>query len=971
MNIAAALNYDKLTKEEKLKLYEAFSATYNRVSLFRFVLASNYLENLDQAKETADTELIKALKFFADFEIEEIPQSTLRILKKLFDKKCHLILAQGADKELKIWLKKLNNENTVTECISQRLSQKLSLNEAWAYHSIVNENFYNHEGLANSMSARLKESILDFDGDLQNLVEKLESLTERKSSFEVGTLGGEALLAKDRNLTRKDIELILDTDAFWSKQKYENFGEQPSKALENLRAHSQGYNIELTEELHKMLLRKIEALNDELSIEDRIHLWNKLTERGTSVPSDENFDVIYENIKHEKTKKKFQKNALRRGHLHDSHIKKKLLHEEIDSILKSSTGQERLKDPEERVKLIHEIATLSKNSLGEGLAHNSILEDLSNRIDSTRIESSEIEKLKGHLEQEAKNRDDIVKLLESILQEIRSWSKDRQWDLILFLVGHKTTITHKNTSRYLYKYGLTPLSLRKNFQNLPKKIQNVLIDGALSHKGGLMENPNKVDYWTQTIIDYLVQMVEEPYRDTAREIIDAFVHTYQSSEGLKYFRSTLFAYVLVASQKGQSSAETIAQICLEFGTFGIKLGQFLLATKVLPEAQNQALSKLEDKARYIEREEMYKDLEEIFEGEIPYEIKNIEGSASLKYVVRAIRKSDGEEVVLKVLSKDAKIHTPFEKKLMKRIADRLVEVHGAKYRLFKFAVSAAVKAIETELSFEAEVQKSEIASENMYKNCNHENISFSLMKEKLLHERVIEAEYAPGKSFSRVTKELQKELSKAITVCEKENLFPSSEENGEAIYLDHDRHPGNYRVGENFVHPIDFGQLQVMSAEEREQIISLSAIAAILNTMGQAESQWAINSIMRPVSLKILEILKLNTKDHKEASLSYELAAQFSHHPNDEFTTSYYRLISLLDEKGFLDCAKIAKMGLYSFPKALMQISRFNSFLEGDEKESLEEHFYKLAKTKAERYAKEMELKEPEFKEICWWLLGY
>jgi hypothetical protein len=494
---------------------------------------------------------------------------------------------------------------------------------------------------------------------------------------------------------------------------------------------------------------------------------------------------------------------------------------------------------------------------------------------------------------------------------------------------------------------------------LPHSYQYKMVDALLAQEGGLLNVLSADNVWFQTITEYFVDMVDPGGQVIVRELIDAYLYAL-NSPGMKYFKTDLFAHLLVSSRKGKNSSEIVAQVCQHFGAFGIKLGQFLLATGILPENENKALRELEDSARAPTREEVYADLREIFGSEnIPYKIRTVLGGASLKYVVLAT-KEDGSEVVLKILAKDALIHTPLEEKIMKRIAVYLVEKHGQKYSVFKTAVFAAAEAVRRELSFEDEVRRSNIARSHMYKNCGLDSVSFQLVKDRFVHQRLIEAEFAPGISIHDLNPDSKSLLSSAILRCELQNIFPSAKD--AKIYFEPDRHFGNYRVTEERVTPIDFGQLHVMSVQQRDRIIDVFAVSGILSKIGEYDS-YLSRAMMAPiidrVVVKLAEILDIDFSSSKtsRSKLVRHLAEGFYMRSGENGVTSYYRLLSILEDDGFLDKLGEERIPFYDFPKGLLQIARFTKNLNPvDQTESVEERFTNFAIQRAESIAKELGL---------------
>ena len=111
-----------------------------------------------------------------------------------------------------------------------------------------------------------------------------------------------------------------------------------------------------------------------------------------------------------------------------------------------------------------------------------------------------------------------------------------------------------------------------------------------------------------------------------------------------------------------SSGQVLKKVLEVFGTTGVKIGQFLVASQLLPEDEIKYLRVLHDKAIVPERESIYRDLRQINGGkDLPVEIQDLVGAASLKYVMSVIAQqkdsSLSQRIVLKTLRIEAMANT--------------------------------------------------------------------------------------------------------------------------------------------------------------------------------------------------------------------------------------------------------------------------------------------------------------------------
>ena len=842
------------------------------------------------------------------------------LLPDLAGDRCDLFFKFNAEYSLETIIREVKAKDNIHQCLVREISRHAEFGKIIRHISFLKKNFPDDEKTINLASRKL-HSILTRYASLQEFVSDLEKNAFNEDSpvfFEVASSIGESLAERSHLITNiADIHLVLETQSFWAYRKSDaqDINSEALDLLKSIRRSSNGYNIELTEKLHGILYAKWKSFNPNPSQEEAVAIWEKMVKRGTSIYSDQLFWEVYSLSTGPEHRQKLEEYALA-GLLHNQEKKKHLVMNKIHNsqFFEKIKSLDPLRDREERAEIINAIVKSSKEALGTSTAHLEIMEAISKDIETTEKESALVEKGKYDVTGVGKEaRDDSFGLLTAITGEMKQWSKERQWDLILFLVGHRESIDAASRN-FLLKLGLTPLRLRDLFDALPSSYQYTSMDALLNQRNGLLETISLKEEWTRRVVDHLLSLVHQDARQIVEEMVDSYLEALKKP-GLQYYRSTVFAHLLVSSKKGSQNGNVLTETCKHFGAFGIKIGQFLLASGVLPEEENKALLNLEDNARSPTREKMYEDLREIFgDKPIPYTIKENVGGASLKYVVRA-ETMDKRDVAVKILSKDALIHTKLEERLLKDMAAVLVRKHGQKYGIFKSAVHAAAEAIKREIDFDAEVKRSALARENMYKQCG-KGVTFYPVKETLVHERLIEAEYAPGSNIQRLEGNSKDRIAAGIVDCEAKNFFAENPDSN-VIYFDPDRHSGNYRVTDDTVYPIDFGQLHSVSVEERARLIDLAAVAGILSTVGE-RGVIATHSVVGPFVDHILNLF--GQPSDKKQELVTALSAMFSQYHSETGLTPYYRLISVIEDAGLLNLKD--RILCYDLPKGLLQLSR-------------------------------------------------
>ncbi len=973
--LAKAIKFDSFDRMTRIKTYRKHSKSNSlQIDLvpvaasFAFFLGPEwYLEDLDESNDDLSkvNELSEAMK---PFEVLTWVNLHLNFVEPIATHQCALFFKHNADENLSLLIESAKQKKRIKFLEDLKYCLAHEISQATDYPSIIRQRLLLAKYFSSDLAAlrQADEQIFQFIdtyNDVSHLVDDIKQKVNFSfNPYDLGSANGEALIAKPdliQDLT--GIRKVIGSDLFWSvKPKDDNLNEKASKAMSDIRRAAKGYNIELTETLHGLLISKLKQFEPNLSLDERETIWKELTSRGSSVHSDKFFWEIYE---HSDEKNKARLTSYAISLLYNKEIKQKM----TDGVLFSSSEFLLLKEdksllPEERKRLVLKLIELSMKNQGFSLGHSEILEKLSTAIESTSEESTLIENSKtNNTTASIENIDEGLQLFTELISEIRTLSKEQQWALILFLVGHSPNID-ASLKKFLADFSITPLRLYENFSLLPRLYKYKLVDTILSQKDGVLETITFGEGWTEKIVTYFASMVQPEAQKVVYELMDAYI-TALNTPGYSFLKSSLFTHLLISSATNLNQRKgLVAEICKYLGAFGIKLGQFLLATKILPQEENDSLTNLEDNARDPSREQVYQDLREILASDtVPYRVKRVLGGASLKYVVLAT-KDNGQEIVLKILAKDAIIHTPMEEKIFKRIAQYLVDKYGSKYSILKSAVHFASEAIRRELSFEDEVARSRLASAHMYRNCEDKSVRVIVVQEKMISSRLIEAEFAPGTGIHKLETNKRAKIAKTIIACELDNFFQNSTNAIDGLtYFDPDRHFGNYRISETAVYPIDFGQLHVMTSLQRDRIIDLTAMASILKHLG-IYGYWISKTMNKRIAKKLLHLFNSDTSDIEKISrLSKALAKEFSTHHDDKSITSYYRLISILEESN-LAIDNNERIALYDIPKGIMQLSRLSEFVSQDpDTQTVDSIFTQHVSERAALLVKEFNLEDPSY----------
>ena len=183
-------------------------------------------------------------------------------------------------------------------------------------------------------------------------------------------------------------------------------------------------------------------------------------------------------------------------------------------------------------------------------------------------------------------------------------------------------------------------------------------------------------------------------------------------------------------------------------------------------------------------------------------------------------------------------------------------------------------------------------------------------------------------------------IAKKILEVEGEHLFQSLDDPEALITFDPDRHPGNYRLkvenGHIQIYPIDWGQMLSITAQQREEIFTLFALAQILKVTGPTD--WASHQIIQTMDLTIeTDILKRALKRYFPSLEVNEV-------------TAYYSVLATLSDLNLQP-----HIGYFDFIRAVIQLSQYEAFLKEPIRTPIA-RFKEVIGLKAEDLLSQMEL---------------
>ena len=750
--------------------------------------------------------------------------------------------------------------------------------------------------------------------------------------------------------TKADLDAMIASPELWPQFGERSGSELEAMLIEAIKKRAQSlpgpwsYEPASSQRLHSLYVERLTALGLEpKTLAERVELWRLLTSRGVTTATDAMFETLLAEA--EGPARAALEDDAMQGRIWDPRaraaiVRRRFREAPVYRALLAATDARR-----RATLLARSVEWLTKAMPDRGIAYAELIEDLSRDIHSTPQESAFLQRQKLPVDSGEKSEDFSLRLLSGVLTEALTWRRSQQWKLILFLRGDAPP--SRKMRRAFRTVG--PERVKRFFDVLPLSARVGLIDSFLDSPKGLASKIDPRGGWAGTIIDHVLPGEDKEARRVAREMLEAFLYSLKKS-GNPGFQSYVLAYMLALPKNETSSVgKTLRGVLEIFGATGVKIGQFLAASQLLPEEQTRELRKLQEKALIPEREEVYRDLREIGgRADMPFRLRNLLGAASIKYAMLAQENESGDPLVLKIFRQSAIAHTNQEFIQLDYMAQFLEHRHGPRYGALRAIVAAAKKAVARELKAENELERSQIAQRKIYAGRDRDGVLVSAPAEVLANARLIAAEFADGVSLFDLPDAASRAwAAREVMRLEKEILFADAD----VIDFDPDRHPGNYRLsvkdGKLFIKAIDQGQGLTITRQDRDRIVSLFALSQIAREAGGA--RWVVDETARVMGLD--ETVKKR--------LGRALGRYFPDRGLARPAAYFTMLAALSDAGADVDAS------YFDFVRGIVQFTQYEE-LAGPQAESPSAALEAAVRAKAEEYRKTLSVSTMEKLAIGW-----
>lgn len=730
--------------------------------------------------------------------------------------------------------------------------------------------------------------------------------------------------------SREDIETFIKFDAFWPETEFWSAGdlEKPLMAYFDKMKRDHGavwkYEPSMVERAHHFIGERMRALGIyPKDLGGRFELFKLLTDRGVSSLSDEILHGLLAEADAAR-EQQLQTYAVNQGRIFEQGIQEEFAVRSVKASAEYRSLVSGNIKGEERTKLLEKVVELLQTRLPSGgLKYVNFLEELSVEILSTQEESQKIHAWKIFPNgRTAQSSDSTYSAISRVFDSVIHWKKHEQFEFLLFLRGdiEPTRLIRKSFPT------IGPERIRRMYQSLPLPARMAILDMFMEN--GLLKGEKLNKGIGLKVVEHLIGEGNSEAQQVARQLLVAFLYALKEVNASNTaLQKTILSYLYAMPKTLENSiGHTLKQILEVFGATGIKVGQFLVAAKILPENETKILRDLQEKADIPMREDMFADAREILgTQELPFVLKQLLGAASLKYAYLATEIKTQREVVIKVFRAGSVNHVRTQFALLEKMTEYLIKHHGVKYGLFRSIVNASRRAVEKETEISKEASKSKRARNFVYINLDEPGMKVEVPKEALIKDRMLVSEFARGTSFYALPDNLKRVAAKKILEVENKILFSEQDE----IEFDPDRHAGNYRIyfkafeGKDYLvlepvtendetgelSPIDFGQFISIKKADREKVIKLFAISQIVTRLGVSSS----------ISQQISEIFALTQTQSKKLEKSLR---RYFPDPSLKEVTPYFALIAAVEETGHeVDIA-------YSdFIRAIVQLVQYEQFM--------------------------------------------
>lgn len=733
----------------------------------------------------------------------------------------------------------------------------------------------------------------------------------------------------------QDVTVLLDRLYFWPAFSHQDHaGELEQALVKVVRQKVQlyprvwSYDPSSTEVLHGLIIQRMKDLHfyptsyTELKV-----LWTRLTERGVSSHSDRILEELIQiapqtDIEHLKTL------AIAEGRIWETDLNSRLAIAQIRATPEYAQLMESRDGNLRRYILKNLIINLQKLLPERGISYVTFLEQLSVDMMSSFEEAQMIEMAKLEVVNRSPGEptarpaptmtsDSNLTGIKAIYEKVKNWPKRDQFNFILFVRGEAKP--SKRLSNAFQRVSVE--RVRRMYEILPLGARVGILDTFFTHS---LVTPDAAGLrWTRRLVDHIIGGQETEAQKISHQLLTAFLHAV-NDVGNGNLTTTILSYLYALPTSAVASpGETLKHVLEVFGATGIKVGQFLLASQILPEHEARILMSLQDQAKVPSRMDIYEDVYDIFglpEGSaLPFRVLELLGAASMKYAFLAQDNENLQRLVIKIFRLDALNNVDMQFDILESMSQYLIEHYGPKYGVLDVILDSARKAVRREQNFRHEIWKSEIARNAIYVRFSEANLHVDAPQEDLVKERMIVAQYAEGVSFNEINERYKPLIAKKILEMERDIYFADQP----VVRFDPDRHAGNYRVwirpeGTDAdlvlepmakLRPIDFGQVLRMTREQRERVIRLFALAQIISKGGVNE--WLVTEIKRVIGMNADDLKTL--KSHLKR---YVKAANFNP------VTIYISLLAAIRASGYKDLDIV----YIDFIRGIIQLTQYEPF---------------------------------------------
>lgn len=559
-------------------------------------------------------------------------------------------------------------------------------------------------------------------------------------------------------------------------------------------------------------------------------------------------------------------------------------------------------------------------------------------------------------------------VVNSIVQEAVSWEKEEKWALVRWLRGSGPAPPMLNKA---FK-SIGTETVRRLYTGMPIHVRRVFMAAIIdSTKGSLLRGSQRFVFQEQLLNELLP--VKEKSAEIAHDLIRAFLKSVDQVSSPEK-KILVLSHLLANHQDGKANAGVVLRNVLEaYGPVGVKFGQMLAGSDILPKEIRQELAKLRDGANIPRLYEIYEDLERILKHkntDALIHVRRLLGSASMKYGLEVDEVATREKHALQIAREETRVSIPMDLRQLQIIIDDLIGRKPGLYAFLQGIGNAVQDATLRELSLVKETQKSAVAKP-LYEGLSYpDKVDVNVPATTNLVERLPgpksrihamrSSVFIDGKTLDQFPVHEQERFARVILAGEKQVLFAEPKNLVEAgadakdpnkeLPFDADRHPGNsllaIRDDRLQYSPIDWGQmLTFLTPEARNRVIGMMAYSQIFERVGPQDAlmqKFAAEFGFSPKQISALqkELYKNfpNRADKPRAALS-----------------GYYYLLAKMEKQGF-----DKNIVHYDFVKAIYQLEPYEELLKGKAHASPKEEFAARVEQRAADVAKDIDISRSE-----------